>query len=54
MNLSASFLSANQVNICVTEDQRRCSVEALKGVLLIKSVFAPLKSVWVNKGFVWW
>lgn len=44
MNLSASFLSANQVNICLTEDRTRSSVEVLKGLLLNESVFAPLKS----------
>lgn len=52
MNLSASFLSANQVNFCMTEDQRRFLVEALKEMLLIDSVFALLKNVWVNKVFV--
>lgn len=44
MSVSASFLSANQVNICTAEDGTRCLVEALRGMLLIGSVFAPLKN----------
>ena len=56
MNLSASFLSANQENICLTENRTWSLVEILKGFLLNESVFAFFKrnKSELTKGLFWW